>query len=375
MSSVAPILYVNSWSSAHGGSATSLLDIVSRLDRVRFDPVVVCPEPGDLPQRLAEINVPVVIHPLSRLTKREVWAFMTEVAWYTRLLRARRIALVHGNTSASRRSVVQAAAWCRVPYVQHVRNPVKGARSQFGYRVASRIVTNSNAVAAELRADTLFAHKTVTIYNAVDLSRYDERDDRRQELDARDRLVIGFVGQIVPRKGVTTLIQALPAVLQRFPTALLAIVGCPPPDETDYDRACRALVDELGLSQHVRFVGYRRDIPAWMRSFDVFALPTRSEPFGKVVIEAMAAGTPVVATHVGGIPEIVTGPELGSLVSPDDPAAIAREIMRYLADPELRAEVGRVSAESVRMRFGLDAMMMRLEQLYDELLKRAPAVA
>jgi glycosyltransferase involved in cell wall biosynthesis len=375
MSSVAPILYVNSWSSAHGGSATSLLDIVSRLDRARFDPIVVCPEAGDLPQRLAEINVPVVIHPLSRLNRTEVWGFMKEVPWYARLLRTRNIALVHGNTSASRRSVVQAAAWRRVPYVQHVRNPVKGARAQYGYRVASRIVTNSNAVALELRADALFAHKTVTIYNAVDLARYDERDDRRRELDAEDKLVIGFVGQIVPRKGVTTLIRALPAVLQQFPTALLAIVGCPPPDESDYERECRALVDELGLSTHVRFLGYRRDIPAWMRSFDVFALPTQSEPFGKVVIEAMAAGTPVVATHVGGIPEIVTGPELGTLVAPDDPAAIAREIVRYLEDPALRARVGRVSAESVRTRFGLDAMMARLEQLYDELLDRAPVIA
>src|SRR5687768_7891107 len=154
MSRVAPILYVNSWSSAHGGSATSLLDIVSRLDRARFAPIVVCPEPGELPQRLAEIDVPVVIHPLSRLTKTEFWGFMTEVPWYAQLLRTRQIALVHGNTSASRRSVVQAAAWCRVPYVQHVRNPVKGARAQFGYHVASRIVTNSNAVATELRADT-----------------------------------------------------------------------------------------------------------------------------------------------------------------------------------------------------------------------------
>ena len=249
--------------------------------------------------------------------------FLSEVPWYARLLRSRGIAVVHGNTWASRRSVVQAAAWCGVPYVQHVRNPVKGARARSGYHVASRIVTNSNAVAAELRADTLFADKTVTIYNAVDLARYDDRDDRRDELGARDRLVIGFVGQIVPRKGVTTLIQALPAVLARFPTAVLAVVGCPPPDETDYERECaggaarsRRACALFGLSS--RYPG----VDAFVRCIRP---ADQVGPFGKVVIEAMAAGTPVVATHVGGIPEIVTGPELGSLVPPDDSAAVARK--------------------------------------------------
>ena len=370
MTRPAKILYVNSWSSAHGGSATSLFDIVSRLDRSRFEPLVVCPEPGELPRRLQEINVPVVIHPLSRLNRSELWGFATEVPWYVRLLRRHSIALVHGNTSASRRSLLQAVALCRIPYVQHVRNPVKHPRAQFGYRLASWIVTNSDAVATELRAEPLFAPKTVTIYNAVDLSRYEMDDDRREELGADGRPIVGFVGQIVPRKGIDTVIEAMPDVLKRFPTALLVIVGCAPPDETAYESSCRTMIQRLGLSEHVQFVGYRRDVPAWMRTFDVFVLPTRSEPFGKVVIEAMAASRPVVVTSVGGIPEIVTSPELGSLVPPDDAAVTAQEIARYLGDASLRARVGGAAAESVRERFGLDGMIARLQQLYDSVLDR-----
>jgi glycosyltransferase involved in cell wall biosynthesis len=369
------ILFVNSWSSAHGGSATSLLDIACRLDRSAFEPVVLCPEPGELPCRLEELHIPVAIHPLSRFTRAEVWRFIREVPWHLNLLRTQHIALVHGNTSASRRSILQAVALNRIPYVQHVRNPAKNATRQFGYRLASRIITNSDATAAEFRAYPHLASKTVTVHNAVDLSRYDERDDRRHEIGAGTRPVIGFVGQIVPRKGVTTLIQAVPEVLRSFPTALLVIVGCAPPDERGYETVCRSMVEQLGLAEHVRFVGYRRDVPAWMRTFDVFVLPTRSEPFGKVVIEAMAAGKPVVVTNVGGVPEIVVRPELGTLMPPDDPTITAREIVRYLADPALRAQVGREAEADVRRRFGLDAMVRRLERLYDDLLHRQPATA
>jgi glycosyltransferase involved in cell wall biosynthesis len=118
----------------------------------------------------------------------------------------------------------------------------------------------------------------------------------------------------------------------------------------------------------VRFLGYRRDVPALMRSFDVFVLPTRTETFGKVVIEAMAAGCPVVVSDVGGIPEIVSGPELGTLMPPDDPRATADGILTYLADPQLASRVGKTGRAHVREHFSLDRMVERLQALYDAVL-------
>lgn len=371
------ILYFNTWSTAHGGSSTSLLDIVSRLNRDRFEPMVLCPKPGELPDRLGELGVPVVIHPLNSLSREQIFRFSGQVPWYIRFLRRRGIALVHGNTGGSRRSVVLASWLSRIPYVQHVRNPVKNARSSFAYRVASKIITNSDQVAAPLRADPLFARKTVTIYNAVDLSRYDSQDDRRNEIRAGGRPVVGLVGQIVPRKGTTTAIRAMSEVLKSFPDALLVIVGCAPTGERDYEEECRSLSEALGLAGSVHFTGYRRDVPAWMRTFDVFVLPTRSEPFGKVVIEAMAASCPVVASEVGGIPEIICAPHLGTLIPPDDPHATAHAIMRYLSDRNLARRVGEASCRHVHERFTLDRMVAQLEGLYEAVLlngKRRPSV-
>jgi glycosyltransferase involved in cell wall biosynthesis len=365
------VLFVNSWSTAHGGSSTSLIDVVSHLDPGRYRPVVLCPTEGELPDRLREAGVPVEIRGVHRPTREELHRFLIEVPLRRRWLKTQRIALVHGNTSASRRSIVQAAALAGVPYVQHVRNVVKNPRGSYGYDVAARIICNSDATAAAFREVPALRRKTTTIYNAVDLSRYDdERENRRAELgvDAA-RPIVGFVGQLVPRKGVTTLISALAAVAARVPEALLVIVGCAPPDETAYEAECRALVEQLGLGDRVRFVGYRRDVPAFMRTFDVFAFPTRSEPFGKVVIEAMAAGCPVAATHVGGIPEIVTNRDLGTLIAPDDPVALADAVIAYLTQPGLRANVARNGVASVRARLGMAAMLNNLQALYDDVLQ------
>lgn len=362
------ILYFNTWSTAHGGSATSLIDIVSHLDRAKYDPLVVCPTPGELPIRLTEAGIPVVVHGLSSLRAGEVGRFTAEACWYARFLRREQIALVHGNTGGSRRSLVLASWLCGIPYVQHVRNPVQEARNGFAFRVAARIVANSDSIAGPLRADPLFGRKTLTIYNAVDLSRYECADDRRAELGCATGRVIGFVGQLVPRKGLDVLIRAMPEILRRHPDALLVIVGCAPPGEAMYEAECRRLAAELGIAGRVQFTGYRRDVPAWMRTFTVFALPTRSEPFGKVVIEAMAAGCPVVVTAVGGIPEIVRDPAVGTLVPPDDIGRVAMEVIRYLDDRHLARRVGEHAARHVREHFSMGAMMQRIEGLYDSLL-------
>jgi glycosyltransferase involved in cell wall biosynthesis len=124
----------------------------------------------------------------------------------------------------------------------------------------------------------------------------------------------------------------------------------------------------MGLDGAVRFVGYRRDVPAWMRTFDVFALPTRAEPFGKVVIEAMAAGCPVVASRVGGIPEIITAADLGTLITPDDPRGLADAIVQYLTNPAKAAQTGSAGRRHVVERFDLPHMIERIERLYDGIL-------
>ncbi len=160
-------------------------------------------------------------------------------------------------------------------------------------------------------------------------------------------------------------------VVAKVPETLLVVVGCAPPGREAYADECRRMVDEMALENHVQFVGYRRDIPNWMRTFDVFVLPTDSEPFGKVIVEAMAAGCPVVTTPVGGIPEIITDESLGAMINPGDVQATADAIVAYLVDRQRANKVGKQACQHVRSHFGMERMITSLQQLYEQLLSES----
>ncbi len=122
----------------------------------------------------------------------------------------------------------------------------------------------------------------------------------------------------------------------------------------------------MGLESRVAFIGARTDVWPVYGALDVLAVPSRWEGFGIVLLEAMACGIPVVATRVGGIPEVVVDGETGKLVPPGDPAALAKEILALVADPARAAELGRKGQERVRTHFNIDDTVRRLEKIYAE---------
>jgi glycosyltransferase involved in cell wall biosynthesis len=129
-----------------------------------------------------------------------------------------------------------------------------------------------------------------------------------------------------------------------------------------------ALSRQLGLQEAVRFLGTRSDIPQLLSLLDVVALPSLEEGFPNVVLEAMAAGKPVVATRVGGTPEAVIHRETGLLVPPKDPRALADAILEVLDDPQRANAMGQAGRERVRKAFDLSRMVQEIEALYEELI-------
>ena len=122
------------------------------------------------------------------------------------------------------------------------------------------------------------------------------------------------------------------------------------------------------IDDQVHFIGNKshKEIPLWLNSADIFILPSLQEGFGLAVLEAMACGLPVVASRVGGIPEIITNPKLGTLIPPDDAEAIAAAVCSFLENPQSARDVGQNGAEHVRKKFGLKSMVRQLEAVYDE---------
>jgi glycosyltransferase involved in cell wall biosynthesis len=210
--------------------------------------------------------------------------------------------------------------------------------------------------------------KFVTIPNGIDVDRFEVRTTRtKSDLGlCADLPVIGTVCRLVePKKGLSVLLHALGRLAQQSatPRCQLLIVG----DGPALDHL-RRLSDQLGIAPWVVFAGMRRDVPSLLPLMDVFVLPSAYEGFGISIIEAMAAGRPVVATAVGGIPDIVVHGETGLLVPPADPAALASAVDTLLTNPRKAATFGARGRERASERFSIEAVVRRHAELYESLL-------
>lgn len=220
------------------------------------------------------------------------------------------------------------------------------------WSLAGAVLADSAAVADRLPG--LDAH---VVYCPVELDVADAPPpwppDVAEDGDRRTRPVIGFVGRIEPRKGPLDLVRAAPAIRAGAPGARIVLVGDDPYDSApDYARRVRASPDV----EHIPWVP---NGAAVMRHLDVLVAPSRQEPFGTVLAEAMAAGTPVVATRVGGLAEVVADGLTGRLVAPARPDELAAAVLEVLAD---RARMGAAARERAQ-RFGADAYADRIEPI------------
>lgn len=181
----------------------------------------------------------------------------------------------------------------------------------------------------------------------------------RGTLGPPGRPVIGALGRLDPVKGYDDLIAAV-AILRREGLRLTCVIAGVGPDEA----RLRGLIDDAGVGEDVRLLGLRDDVPALLRAFDVAVMSSRSEGAPLALMEYMAAGLPIVATAVGGIPELIEDRASGLLVPPRAPSALADALRQVLNDPSLAARLGGAARDRQRHELDLDAVVRRLEQRY-----------
>jgi glycosyltransferase involved in cell wall biosynthesis len=175
--------------------------------------------------------------------------------------------------------------------------------------------------------------------------------------------LIGNVGRLVPQKGQRHLVLAMPTLLERVPRARALIVGV-----GGLDAYLRGLIEDMGLSAQVHVLGARRDVPTVMHALDAFVMPSIWEGFGLVLLEAMAAARPIVASRAATIPEVVLDGETGLLVPPGDPRALAEALARLANDPALARSLGEAGRQRLQRHFSVAKMVGDTEGLYRELL-------
>jgi glycosyltransferase involved in cell wall biosynthesis len=206
------------------------------------------------------------------------------------------------------------------------------------------------------------------VYHGIEppltLEREREGKQIRQELGlGPEDFIVGNVGRLALQKGQRHLVAAMPFLLERVPRAHAVIAG-----GGDLEAYLRDLALEVGVAERVHVLGPRKDVPALMHAMDVFAMPSIWEGFGLVLLEAMAAGRPVVASRVATIPEVVVDGQTGLLVPAGDPLALAEAIARLAADPALARQLGEAGRDRLRRHFSIDKMVGDTELLYREVL-------
>jgi glycosyltransferase involved in cell wall biosynthesis len=361
-----------------GGSTENTLISATRMPPSEFAGSLISgptaePYPG-LAELLSRAGVPWI--QVARLRRRASPIADCRALWQLhRRIRGMRVDIVHTHTSKAGFLGRLAARMAGVPRIVHTPHghvfdgyfSPAATRAyilleRLAARWTDRIITLSDGEARDhLRLGIGRPEQFITIPSGVNLDAV--RAASPVSLTSGGP-VIGTVGRLTPIKGLPYLLDAGPEILRRCPGARFLVVG-----DGEMRPSLEAQARRLGLGDRVVFAGFREDIPAVIAGMDLFVLPSLNEGMGRVLVMAMALGKPIVASRVGGVPELLGDGKAGLLVPPRDPAALAQAILALLHDrarATALADAGRLRVP----RYGVEAMLEALAKVYRELMER-----
>lgn len=355
----------------NGGAQEHLFNLMSRLDPSRFDASVVSLSNGSAVRKLQRAGFPVTVidEPDDALAVGILTAHLADVrpdVVHNHMYRAEvvgtKAAIALGEAGHRRPFVVSTVHSSRVrPEAE--REELRRLTPEMDH-----LIVVSRAIEAKVTHEGRTGSPVSLIYNGVDLERYDHqepcctlRDEYGMEPGSQ---LVGVVARLEPEKGHPTLLEAWPQVLRRAPNAYLLVIG-----EGSQCEPLQRLAAELRIAHRVVFTGRRDDVPAVTAALDVAVLPSYREAQGLSILEAMALSRPVVASNVGGIPEVIEDGVSGLLVEPHDAEGLAEAISRLLLDHQLADMIGRAGHDVVRAKFCLDHMVAEVSAIYEEAVR------
>lgn len=366
MKARAQILYLNH-AAYIGGAEVALLNLLTYLDRTRFQPVVLAP-PGEFSRKIQELDVRWLSIPvLDGLNRYTLPRFLKAIPFLRALLRREQPDLLHANTNFAAEYSGVMSRLLSVPTIGHIRDiePL-GRLGRWTIRQNTRLIAISEAVKQYLISEHVPEQQIIRVYDGVDLHQY---QPRRRDRPQQSEVILGIIGQIGARKGHVYVLEALRGLVASHPQFRLWIVGKEPQHSQEhYTEQLQRYIRETRLEPYIRWWGFQNDIPEILNQLDILVLPSLQEPFGKIVIEAMAMEKPVVATKVGGLPEIVVDGSTGLLVPPRDAEALRRALERLLLNRETRVAMGIAGRTRVQQMFSLERHVQALEHEYQKLL-------
>jgi glycosyltransferase involved in cell wall biosynthesis len=355
-----------------GGTETQMVHVALRLHS-RSHPVVVgcLRAEGPLVEVLERAGISVVEFRKERtlLSARGIFQLLRLAIF----LRRGRFQVLHAHDLWANLLGVPAAWLARTPIIISSRRyladldwytPWRSTVMRMIYRLSTHVTVNSSSVRDLLvQRDGLPPEKIRVLYNAVDVGRFERASRARNRLfpgvGSHSKLIAVVANMYSQVKGHTSLISAAPSVCRDVPGAIFVLIG-----EGKERPNLEQQVRQVGLEKNFLFLGHRSDVPELLACCDLLVLPSEAEALPNSLLEAMAAGLPVVGTCVGGIPEIIKDGVNGLLAPPKDPQSLAEAILRILQDPHFAKKLSRAGQEMMRTHFGFDRLLAELAQLY-----------
>ena len=356
-----------------GGSERQQTELIKRLPAERYAQIVATMGPsGPFVAEIEQRGIEVIEFPFTSFCNRSAVRHYRGLA---RLIRQRQVHLVHCHDFYSNVFGAAAARMARMRRLITSRRdtgmmfslPQRFAQ-RLAYACSAAVVTNSELVRRLLVERELVPEQKVRrVYNGIDAEQFAPREPSG-ELAASLGLpaggpIIGSVGNLHPWKGHDTFIRAAARIRAARPDARFLLVGA-----GAAQAGLENLAREAGVGEAMVFAGTRADIPELLALMSVFVQPSPHESLPNAVLEAMACARPVVATSVGGVPELVNNGVTGFLVPPNDPAALAEKVLALLADPALAAAMAGAARRRAVDEFSCDRLVRNMEALYEDVL-------
>ncbi|HXK59606.1 MAG TPA: glycosyltransferase family 4 protein [Acidobacteriota bacterium] len=353
------LLYVDTEHFWRGGQE-QLFSLMKGMKERNHTVCLAAPYKAPLSQRAREIGIVTYgFHQRNELSLRALLRLR-------QILRGRHFDVIHFNTP---RPIVAGGLMAALAGVKvrissrRVNFPLKSRFSRLKYNwLQDAIVTVSDTIRETLLAGGVSPSLVRVIYEGVDLHWIDRQQPPKERL-GNGNLVVGTVAHLSQEKGHETLLKAAASLKSRFHNVTYLLVG-----DGELRSRLHQLTSQLRIETQVNFTGFRSDCEGLMKQFDVFCLPSRSEGLSSAILAAMANSLPVVATNVGGIPELVVDGETGILVEPDNPSELAAALSRLLASRELRRRLGQQGRRRIERHFTLQRKLDQTERLYRSLL-------
>lgn len=355
-----------------GGMEIMLLELLRKLDTKKFRPLVCCLEgQGSNAQEAEGMGVKVVAE------KKKDGFDPGLIFRLARLLKRERVVICHSHNYLAQVYSTVASRLSRTPVTVHTQHGMawlyrrkRWIKRRFLSYIADKTITvSTGARDAYIRSLRLPSHKVAVVPNGVDLTLFRSRPEavmKREEIGLKNGdMVVGTVARLSPEKDHFNLLRAFSLVTSSRGNVKLLLVGDGPMRDK-----LKEMVRASGLMDKVVFLGNRRDVPELLNVIDIFVLPSLTEGLSMALLEAMATGKPIVATNVGGNPEIVMDGETGIIAPPRDPENMAGALLKILSNRELAREMGRKGRERVEKEFSLEKMTRGYEAIYEELLAK-----